>query len=64
MSTVATYAYVNPVIAVVLGAVVAGERFTPAQLVGGTVVVIAVVIVVASERVRRVQRVPETVGPV
>jgi drug/metabolite transporter (DMT)-like permease len=61
VSTVATYAYVNPVIAVVLGAVIAGERFTPLQLIGGAVVVIAVVVVIASERVRRVT---ETVGPV
>jgi drug/metabolite transporter (DMT)-like permease len=61
VSTVATYAYVNPVIAVVLGTVIAGERFTPVQLRGGAVVVVAVVVVVASERVRKVS---ETVGPV
>jgi len=50
VSTVATYAYVNPVIAVLLGVVVVGERFTPLQIVGGLIVVAAVVLVVASER--------------
>ncbi|GAA1830068.1 drug/metabolite exporter YedA [Pseudonocardia ailaonensis] len=50
VSTVATYAYVNPVLAVVLGIVVAGERFSVLQLVGGLVVVLAVVLVVAAER--------------
>ena len=32
VSTVATYAYVNPVIAVLLGVLVVGERFSPMQL--------------------------------
>ncbi len=49
---VATYAYVNPVIAVLLGAVVAGERFSALQLVGGAVVLLAVVVVIAAERRR------------
>jgi drug/metabolite transporter (DMT)-like permease len=53
VSTVATYAYVNPVIAVLLGVVVAGERFSPAQLVGGAIVLVAVVVVIAAERGRR-----------
>jgi drug/metabolite transporter (DMT)-like permease len=53
VSTVATYAYVNPVIAVVLGVVVAGERFSPLQLVGGAVVLLAVVLVIAAERRNR-----------
>ncbi len=53
VSTVATYAYVNPVIAVLLGVVVAGERFSPLQLVGGAVVLLAVVLVIAAERPRR-----------
>jgi drug/metabolite transporter (DMT)-like permease len=50
VSTVATYAYVNPVIAVLLGVVVAGERFSALQLVGGAVVLLAVVMVIAAER--------------
>ena len=57
VSTVATYAYVNPVIAVVLGVVVAGERFSALQLVGGAIVLVAVVLVIAAER-----RAPDPVG--
>ncbi|OLT14593.1 hypothetical protein BJF78_18560 [Pseudonocardia sp. CNS-139] len=50
VSTVATYAYVNPVIAVLLGVFVAGERFSGPQLVGGAIVLVAVVVVIAAER--------------
>ena len=53
VSTVATYAYVNPVIAVVLGAFVVGERFTALQLTGAAVVLVAVVLVVSAERPSR-----------
>ena len=44
--TVATYAYVNPVIAVLLGALILGERLTPAMIGGGVLVVGAVVLVI------------------
>jgi drug/metabolite transporter (DMT)-like permease len=50
VSTVATYAYVNPVIAVLLGVTVAEERFSVVQLIGGAVVLVAVVVVIAAER--------------
>jgi drug/metabolite transporter (DMT)-like permease len=50
VSTVATYAYVNPVIAVALGILFAGERFVPVQFAGGLVVLVAVVLVVRAER--------------
>jgi drug/metabolite transporter (DMT)-like permease len=50
VSTVATYAYVNPVIAVLLGVLVVGEHFTVVQLVGGAVVLVAVVLVIVAER--------------
>lgn len=53
VSTVATYAYVNPVLAVLLGVTVVGERFSGLQLLGGAIVLFAVVIVIAAERVRR-----------
>lgn len=53
VSTVATYAYVNPVIAVLLGVFVAGERFSALQLLGGAVVLAAVVLVIAAERPSR-----------
>lgn len=39
ISAVSTYAYVNPVVAVGLGALLLSERLTPATLVGGAVVV-------------------------
>ena len=45
-ATVATYAYVNPVIAVLLGALILGEHLTPAMLAGGALIVGAVVLVV------------------
>lgn len=53
VSTVATYAYVNPVIAVLLGVTVAGETFSALQIVGGAVVLGAVVLVVAAGRRER-----------
>ncbi|HEV7647053.1 MAG TPA: EamA family transporter [Actinophytocola sp.] len=60
VSTVATYAYVNPVIAVVLGVLLADEEFGPAQLVGGLIVVCAVGLVVRAEsRASRKTVVPE-----
>jgi drug/metabolite transporter (DMT)-like permease len=66
VSTVATYAYVKPVIAVVLGVVVAGERFSAVQLVGGAIVLVAVVMVIAAERpapaAARVRKAPAVTG--
>jgi drug/metabolite transporter (DMT)-like permease len=59
VSTVATYAYVNPVIAVLLGVWLADEHFGPMQLAGGLVVVCAVVLVVRAEN----RRSRETVVP-
>ncbi|MDP9100886.1 MAG: EamA family transporter [Actinomycetota bacterium] len=54
VSKVATYAYVNPVVAVLLGAVVVGEHVTALQLVGGGVTVVAVAVVVSGEGRRQV----------
>ena len=45
-ATVATYAYVNPVIAVLLGALILNERLTPAMIGGGVLILGAVVLVV------------------
>ena len=45
-----SYAYVNPVIAVVLGMAFAHERFGAASLLGGLVVLVAVILVVAGRR--------------
>ena len=44
--TVATYAYVNPVIAVLLGSLILNERLTPTTIAGGALIVGAVVLVV------------------
>ncbi|WP_433533167.1 EamA family transporter [Micromonospora sp. CA-263727] len=49
----ATYAYVNPVVAVLLGMAVLGERLTGRQVLAGVVVLAAVALVVARERPRR-----------
>ncbi len=49
VSKVATYAYVNPVVAVVLGALVVGEHVTTTSLVGGLITVVAVAVVVSEQ---------------
>jgi drug/metabolite transporter (DMT)-like permease len=50
ISTVATYAYVNPVVAVALGALFLGESITAGVVVGGLIVVLGVAVVIATER--------------
>jgi drug/metabolite transporter (DMT)-like permease len=52
ISLVSTYAYVNPVVAVVLGALILDEAVTAAIVVGGAIVVLAVLVVVSTERPR------------
>ena len=52
VSIVATYAYVNPVIAVGLGWLVLSEPITGTTLLGATIVVVGVALVVAAERRR------------
>jgi drug/metabolite transporter (DMT)-like permease len=52
ISLVATYAYVNPVIAVLLGHLVLGEEITAVVLTGGAIVVASVAVVITAERVR------------
>ena len=49
VSLVSTYAYVNPAVAVLLGALIAGERLTGSALAGGLVVLAAVAVVVTAE---------------
>ncbi len=46
-TAVSTYAYVNPVIAVGLGAALLGERLTPATLAGGAIVLACVALLLA-----------------
>jgi drug/metabolite transporter (DMT)-like permease len=50
VSLAATYAYVNPLVAVLLGRLILAEPVTMPTIVGGAVVVVAVAIVVSSER--------------
>ncbi len=56
ISLTATYAYVNPVVAVALGALVLAEPVTLPILIGGGVVVVGVGLVVSSERPGRAPR--------
>ena len=48
LSLVSTYAYVNPVVAVVLGAIFIGEALTPRILVAGTIILAAVALIVVA----------------
>lgn len=47
---VATYAYVNPIIAVLLGWLIAGESFTGQMLIGAGVIVGSVVLITSHEK--------------
>jgi len=53
VSKVSTYAYVNPVVAVVLGALFVDERITLTSVVGGGLTLVAVAVVVSEEGRRR-----------
>lgn len=57
VSLTATYAYVNPVVAVFLGVTFIHEKFHLSELLGGLVVVIGVILVVSVEG-RRKQSIP------
>jgi drug/metabolite transporter (DMT)-like permease len=61
ISRVATYAYVNPVVAVILGVVILGEIVTPAMLLGGGIIVAAVALIIRNESVQR--RLQGTIPP-
>jgi drug/metabolite transporter (DMT)-like permease len=49
---VSTYAYVNPVLAVILGATLDNDAVGPNVVVGGTIIVLAVVFIVSGHIVR------------
>jgi drug/metabolite transporter (DMT)-like permease len=53
ISKVSTYAYVNPVVAIVLGWLILDEVITPITLVGATIIVVSVALVVRIETRRR-----------
>jgi drug/metabolite transporter (DMT)-like permease len=65
ISTVATYAYVNPVVAVLLGWAVLSEDLTPSILLGSTIVVASVAFVIRRESrtPREPERVPRAAEP-
>jgi drug/metabolite transporter (DMT)-like permease len=62
ISKVATYAYVNPVVALVLGWLVLSEEITASTLIGGAMIVVAVGLVMRTESRREVFE-PLDAGP-
>jgi drug/metabolite transporter (DMT)-like permease len=61
VSLVSTYAFVNPVVAVVLGALVLGEAITANVLIGAAVIVVAVAFIVFRQNAaRRAERLAPT----
>jgi drug/metabolite transporter (DMT)-like permease len=50
ISTVATYAFVNPVVAVALGAMFLGEQITATTVFAGAAIVLAVVLIVTAKQ--------------
>lgn len=55
VSKVATYAYVNPVVAVILGALFVDEKVTATSVAGGLLTLLAVAVVVSEEGRRRTE---------
>ncbi|GAA5058032.1 drug/metabolite transporter (DMT)-like permease [Thermocatellispora tengchongensis] len=53
ISLVSTYAYVNPVVAVILGALIVNEQVTAQMAAAGLIIVIGVALVVSTEGRRR-----------
>jgi drug/metabolite transporter (DMT)-like permease len=60
---IATYAYVNPVVAVALGAVVRNEPVDPRTLIAGAVIVFAVALIVTARGRMRAPRQATAPGP-
>jgi drug/metabolite transporter (DMT)-like permease len=50
ISLVATYAFVNPVVAVLLGSLVLSEPLEPRTILAGAIIVLAVAVIVLSRR--------------
>ena len=57
VSLTATYAYVNPVIAVALGAIFLDEVITMSYAIGGLIIVLGVLVVVSAESKKRAEAV-------
>ena len=49
VSRVATYTYVNPVVAVVLGSIILSEAITPPMIIGGAIIVTGVALITTHE---------------
>ncbi len=62
MPLVATYAYVNPVVAVLLGWLFAAEPVTPRMVVAGTIIVAAVALIASGSRAQS-KRTESTIAP-
>jgi drug/metabolite transporter (DMT)-like permease len=59
---VATYAYVNPVVAVLLGWAVAAEPVTPRMIAAGAIIVAAVALIASGSRAHS-KRIESTIAP-
>jgi len=53
-SAVSTYAYVNPVVAIFLGGIIAGESLTAQMLIGAAVIVVSVMLVTDNNKKKSV----------
>jgi drug/metabolite transporter (DMT)-like permease len=49
VSRVSTYAYVNPIVAIVLGALLLNESINPTMLIGAAMIVVSVALVIRTE---------------
>lgn len=63
-SRAASYVYINPFVAVILGWALAGEALTPRMLIAGTAIVLAVVLIVRGTHVQAPSRPPAPAAPV
>ncbi|HUO59785.1 MAG TPA: EamA family transporter [Candidatus Acidoferrales bacterium] len=63
---VATYAYVNPIVAVFLGWLILGEKLTPYMMAGAVVIILSVVLVTGAKLKRRDAHTPadEELAPI
>jgi drug/metabolite transporter (DMT)-like permease len=59
---VATYTYVNPLVAMCLGALFAGERLHPLMLLAGAIIITAVILITSVERKDKVKFDNESTG--
>jgi len=59
LSLLGTYAYVNPVVAVILGHFLLGEQITLRTMVGGGVIILGVALIVATQSRVQVREAPE-----